>query len=115
MIGKFRIDNLANAEKELTHILNYISDDPWLATENAVKTVLNIAQRQDLDPEAVAAKIGRKLENTQKAEIRDGVGILEISGTIFRYANLFTRLSGATSIPTPQATAMAYSSFILPP
>ncbi|HEX2881596.1 MAG TPA: S49 family peptidase [Polyangiaceae bacterium] len=52
----------------------------------------------EFDPQAVAAKIGRPLDNARTVTIRDGVAILPVSGPIFRYANLFTEISGATSI-----------------
>jgi signal peptide peptidase SppA len=46
----------------------------------------------------VAAQIGRPLENTRRVEVRDGVAVVSIVGPVFRYANLFTEVSGATSI-----------------
>jgi capsid assembly protease len=52
----------------------------------------------DFDPQAVSAKIGRPLDNARTVVVRDGVAILPVSGPIFRYANLFTEISGATSI-----------------
>lgn len=51
-----------------------------------------------LDVDAVAAKLGRPLDNTHNVTTRDGVAILPIVGPMFRYANIFTQLSGATSI-----------------
>ena len=53
-----------------------------------------------LDVEAVAAKLGRPLDNSQTVTIRDGIAIIPIDGPIFRYANLFTEISGARSIET---------------
>lgn len=52
----------------------------------------------DFDPEAVTAKTGTKLDNTRRVEMRDGVAIIPVMGPIFARANLFTEISGATSI-----------------
>lgn len=53
----------------------------------------------DFDPEAVSAKTGVRLDNTRRVEIRgDGVAIIPVMGPIFGRANLFTEISGATSI-----------------
>jgi signal peptide peptidase SppA len=71
---------------------------PWAITEDALATLLRVAARKDLDPAAVAAQLGRPLVNTQTVEERAGVAILPVTGPIFRYANLFTEVSGATSL-----------------
>jgi len=53
----------------------------------------------DFDPEAVSARTGTKLDNTRRVEIRgDGVAVIPVMGPIFGRANLFTEISGATSI-----------------
>ena len=80
------IENTTKTNKnDHTKVLNYLSDQPWLATENSVKTIINIANGFG-DPKAVEAKLGRPLNNTQTVEIRDGVAVLSINGPIFRYA-----------------------------
>jgi signal peptide peptidase SppA len=58
---------------------------------------LDIAARDNEPPEAVAAKLGKELQNTHKVTERDGVAIIPVTGPLFRYANLFTAISGATS------------------
>lgn len=70
---------------------------PWAITEDHLRNILQIAQRDTPGPEAVAQQTGEKLENTYDVEYRDGVAILSIKGPLFRYANLFTAISGATS------------------
>ena len=93
-----RVDNDSKSQaREATNILNYIVSKPWLATEAAVNTVLSIARREN-DIHAVAARVGRSLDNTRLVTMRQGVAILEVNGTIFRYASLFHRISGGTSI-----------------
>ena len=78
-------------------IWNRITGDPWAITESALHTILEIAARENERPEAVAAKLGRELQNTYQVTEREGVAILPITGPLFRYANLFTKVSGASS------------------
>jgi capsid assembly protease len=75
----------------------YAAEHPWAITEGALETILAIAQRENLNPEAVAAELGRPLQNTHSVEMRGDVAVVPIVGPIFRYANLFTSISGATS------------------
>jgi signal peptide peptidase SppA len=78
-------------------IWNRITGEPWAITEGALQTILEIAARENESPEAVAAKLGRELRNTHTVTERDGVAIIPVVGPLFRYANLFTQVSGATS------------------
>lgn len=73
-------------------------DIPWAITEAGLRQILLIANRENLDVEAVEAQLGRKLANTQSVTERDGVAIIALNGPIVRYANLFSAISGATSI-----------------
>lgn len=70
---------------------------PWAILPEMLTTILSIAARET-NPEAVAAKLGRPLENTYQTELRDGVAVLPVTGPVMRYANLFSKVSGATSI-----------------
>lgn len=70
---------------------------PWAILPDMLTTILSIASRET-EPEAVAAKLGRPLENTYQVEMREGVAILPVTGPVMRYANLFSKVSGATSI-----------------
>lgn len=72
------------------------AERPWLITESALDQLMAIADRMG-DPEALETRLGRPLDNSQSAVVRDGVAIIPVAGPIFRYANLFTRISGATS------------------
>lgn len=81
----------------MIRVLSRIKSEPWAITREAMDTILEIAARDNETPQAVAAKLGRPLENTYDVEYRDGIAILSITGPLFRYANLFTALSGATS------------------
>ena len=81
----------------MMRILTRLRSEPWAITRETMETIIDIAHRDNESPQAVAAKLGRELENTYDAEIRDGVAILSVTGPLFRYANLFTAISGATS------------------
>lgn len=72
------------------------ASQPWLMLPSELDVLLAIADRHG-DPEALEARLGRPLENTRAVTLRDGVAVIPITGPIMRYANLFTRISGATS------------------
>jgi HK97 family phage major capsid protein len=70
---------------------------PWALSEDYARRMLAIAQRQTLGPEAVAAELGEPLANTRSVTVREGVATIPIVGPMFRYADLFAEVSGATS------------------
>lgn len=80
----------------MSNAFDLAAGQPWLIQPEALETVLSIAQRQG-DPEALATRLGRELTNSRKVTVRDGVAVVPVTGPIFRYANLFTQISGATS------------------
>lgn len=69
---------------------------PWLMQPEALDTLLAIADGMG-DPVALETRLGRRLDNTRAVSMRDGVAVIPVVGPIFRYANLFTEISGATS------------------
>lgn len=87
-------------------ILDFYAGKTWAIQEESLQEMYAIyrarLERQELnleiDVEAVSARAGKPLDNTRTVEVRDGVAIIPVSGPIFRYANLFTMCSGATSI-----------------
>lgn len=89
-----------------TKILDFYASKAWAMPEANLQEMYEIyktaLERKEvggyLDPEAVLAKTGKPLDNTRNVTIRDGVAVIPISGPIFRKANLFTEISGATSI-----------------
>jgi len=76
---------------------NHATGEPWAITESALNNILTIASRQNETIEVVSARLGRELDNSYVSEIRDGVAIISVVGPLFRYANLFTAISGASS------------------
>ncbi len=90
--------------------LDLIGAAPWLIQPSTLETLLAIAARANEGPEAVAARLGRPLDNSRTVSVRDGVALIPVTGPIFRRANLFTEISGATSVEilaTDLATAAA--------
>lgn len=79
-------------------IMDYMLAHPWAICPEALERILAIAQGENESPEAVADKLGRPLQNTRTVTHRDGVAVVPVTGPIFRYANLFTEISGATSV-----------------
>lgn len=71
----------------------------WLITPDGLDTIMAVADRQG-DVEALEARLGRQLDNTRNVTVRDGVAVVPVTGPIFRYANLFTEISGAVSTET---------------
>lgn len=69
---------------------------PWLMTSEALDSVMAVADRQG-DVDALEARLGQRLDNTRTVAVRDGVAVIPATGPVFRYANLFTSISGATS------------------
>lgn len=82
----------------MSNVLAYLTGCPWAITERMMDTMMTVIDReQDID--AVAARLGRPLENTgNRVERRGSTAVIDIDGPIFRKANLFTQISGATSI-----------------
>lgn len=73
----------------------------WAIEEDWLRLILDIASRQNVGSiEAVAARTGRPLDNARTVTVRQGVAVLPVRGPIFRYANLFAEISGATSVST---------------
>lgn len=81
---------------------------PWAMPADWLGAVLSIADREPVTlrlgeedipaPAAVAARVGTRLDNTRVVQVRDGVAVIPVTGPIFRYANMMTEISGATSL-----------------
>lgn len=78
--------------------LSALINSPWCITEDALKTILTIAKRENPELSAVETQLGRKLEYARSVTERGGVATIPVDGPIFRKANLFTSMSGATSV-----------------
>lgn len=81
----------------MSQALDYIKREPWWIQKQALETIGAIATRQLSDVEAIERSLGEKHDEARGARVTDGVAIVSVHGPMFRYANLFTRMSGATS------------------
>jgi signal peptide peptidase SppA len=83
-------------------ILLAIADRPWAITPTALATILQVVQHPihgEANLTALAARLGRPLENGgNRVQRRDDTAVLDVEGPLFRYANVMTRVSGATSM-----------------
>lgn len=81
--------------------LEFVTSQPWLITSDSLQLLISIAERShEIDMEgieALAAKRARWMERGENMQIRDGTAIIPVTGPIFKRANLFSRISGATS------------------
>lgn len=75
-----------------------VASQPWAILPGMLETISAIARRQNESVDALEARMGRPLQNTRSVTVRDGVAVVPVVGPVFRYANLFTDISGATSL-----------------
>lgn len=75
-----------------------VAAQPWAMTPAMLETISSIARRENESPEAVEARLGRPLQNTRTVSMRGDVAVVPVSGPMLRYANMFSRVSGATSL-----------------
>ncbi len=85
-------------ERRPASAFDLLASQPWAMQPAMLETMAAIAQRQGEDVQAVEARLGRPLQNARSVSVRDGVALVPVIGPIFRYANLFTEVSGATSL-----------------
>lgn len=73
----------------------------WAILPESLQQLLDIASREHVpDFDAVEARRSRRMDGNERVKIRNGVAVLDITGPIFRYADVFTMVSGATAIST---------------
>ena len=77
--------------------MKIINQTIWAITPEMLQTLTEIASETRKSPEAIAKEMGREMRNTNAVSIRDGIAVIKVSGPLFRYANLMTRVCGATS------------------
>ena len=78
--------------------LDLVAATPWAIEPAMLDTIRSIATRENEPVEALEARLGRPLQNTRKVSVRGETAVIPVTGPIFRYANLMTEISGATSI-----------------
>lgn len=93
-------------------LLDRVVNRPWLCTKETLELIVNVARRESLDPDlarriqkeraarpsALALQAAQPLGDSKTAGVRAGVAIVPIVGPIVRRADIFTRVSGLTSV-----------------
>lgn len=79
--------------------LRLLAQERWAILPESLMGLRDIAAREHVpDFDAVLAKRGERLEYGSRTVVRGNTAIVPVTGPIFRYANIFTDISGATSI-----------------
>lgn len=84
-------------KKQPERVLQGIAAKPWLVSPEHMQTILTVAQREG-DLEVAQAMRDERLEGTERVQMVGGVAVIDIVGTIFPRANLFTEFSGGVSL-----------------
>lgn len=82
-------------------LINWGITVTWAILPEYLENMVTIAVRDKLDDEqieALAASLGRPLDNTHSVTIRDKVAVIDLIGPIFRYADMFSMISGASTL-----------------
>ena len=69
----------------------------WAITPEMLQTMMSLARENNKPPEAIAREMGKEMKDSNAASVRDGVCVIRLCGPLFRYANLLTKVCGATS------------------
>jgi signal peptide peptidase SppA len=85
------------SDRPAPHVWAYAVATSWAILPERLPAIFEIAARENLDLEAVAAKIGRPLDNARAATVRDGIAVIPIEGAIFPRASLFAQISGGVA------------------
>lgn len=84
------------------YVQKYLEAQQWAILEEYLELMAAVGDRdeewQSEAAEAIQRRYGVPVANTSEATIRGNVGIIPLTGPLFRYANLFTAISGATSM-----------------
>lgn len=80
----------------MSSLMQALSSQPWMMMPDRLETMAQISKRE-YDVEALAARVGKPLDNTRTVETRGSIAIIPVIGGIYRYANLFTEICGDTS------------------
>lgn len=82
----------------LTRAVQAAIAEPWAITADGLDLVLAIAGREHtVTPEALEAYRGQHVPQSERLKQRGPVAVMQIRGPMFRYASMFTAISGATS------------------
>jgi signal peptide peptidase SppA len=80
------------------HVMDWIHSHCWAITPEAMELILQVANREFSDMQAVALKRAEYVQNTSFTGVRDGVAVIDVIGPIFTRASFFQSISGATDV-----------------
>lgn len=82
-----------------SRVLSLLMGEPWAITPDWLPRLVAIAERVSEESiDALETRLGRPLENARSVTLHGSTAVVPITGPLFRRANLFTRISGATSL-----------------
>lgn len=88
-----------NSKKKLCHrVLSFIDKTPWAIKPDALEKIISIANRSYSDPNLVAAIKAEQSLLIPESNDNNEIAIIDVIGSIFARANLFTEVSGAVSL-----------------
>lgn len=88
-----------NSQKKLCHrVLTFIGKTPWAIKPDALEKIIAIANRSYSDPQLVAAIKSEQSLLIPESNDNNEIAIIDVIGSIFARANLFTEVSGAVSL-----------------
>lgn len=97
-------DRGAAGDRRYQHVLQFVAETPWAIQEEALATIVAIVEYrsagQRLSDEEIRARIDAASGggSRQGAFTRGGVAVLPLYGAIIPRADMFTEMSGATSV-----------------
>lgn len=87
-----------NKKKQCRRVLSFIDKTPWAIRPDALEKIISIANRTYSDPQLVSLiKSEQSLSVINNDDITD-IAVIDVIGPIFTRADLFSDVSGATSI-----------------
>jgi len=100
-----------NEKRPAAHVLAALLGENWAIVPDWLDTIHAIAERDNIITpdvldrietrrEALAARKAAKMDGADAMLKRDGIAMISLTGPIVRYADLFSSISGATSIET---------------
>lgn len=82
----------------MTSLLQRALDAPWAMLPADIERVVSIAERENAPtPEALEAIRAQSARFGERVKVRDNVALIYAQGPMFKGANLFVEISGATS------------------
>lgn len=87
---------MQNKKNGLRRAAKVVMAQQWAITPQALESICMVASGMG-DVKALMKQNGGTLKNNPSVVMRDGIAILSIDGPLFKYANLMTEVSGATS------------------